>query len=254
MPQKYRLLMAQMAAEAKAAKQRCNRGATEVQQRRNRGATEVQQRCNRGATEAQQRCNRDATEVQQLVRQGCNRSSTAVMLAKAPCVLNCGGGGGGGGGGVGEGGRCRENTMLRLLGWRRWRGRWACGSRRRGWRLVAAGRETGRSPSPVARPSRRPRRRNRAHELPLRPRPAAAPLLAPAAGRHGPPGPGGGAHGRRSPAQRPGPQRPATRPQALLLEGGTAAAAAAAGGVGGVGWGRAGRAGAGRLPGGSEGG
>ena len=68
MPQKYRLLMAQMAAEAKAAKQRCNRGATEVQQRCNRGATAAQQRRNRDATEVQQRCNswfnRDATEVQ----------------------------------------------------------------------------------------------------------------------------------------------------------------------------------------------
>ena len=198
----------------------------------------MQQRCNRGATAG-------STGMQQKFNGGdASKSAMRAELRRRRRGWWWVGGGGGG--------RCRKNTMLRLLGWRRWRGRGACGSRRRGWRLAAAGRETGRSPSPVARPSRRPRRRNRAHELPLRPRPAAAPLLPPAAGRHGPPGPGGGTHGRRSPAQRPGPQRPATRPQALLLGGGTAAAAA--GGVGGVGWGRAGRAGAGRLPGGSEGG
>ncbi len=191
--------------------------------------------------------------MQLLVQQGCNSWFNSGD-GSAPCVLNCSGGGGGGGGWVGAAGRCRQNTMLRLLGWWRWRGRGACGSRRRGWRLVVAGRQTGGSPSPVARPSRRPRRRQRTHELPLRPRPrsAAAPRLPPAAGRHAP---REGAHGRQSaPAQRPGPQRPVTRPraQALLLWGG--AAAAAAGGVGGGGWGRARRAGAERLRGGSEGG
>ena len=219
--------------------QRCNKGATEVQQRCNswcnRGATEMQQKCNIDATEMQQRCNRDATEVQQRcnrgateVQQRCNNGATTVILAKVPCALNCGGGEGGWWGGGGWG-RCRQN-MLRLLGWRRWGGRGACGSRRRGWRPVATGSETGRGRPQVPRPSRRRRRCNSAHELLPRPRPAAALPLPSAVGRHGP----GGAHWRRSsPAQRPGPQllRPATRPRALLL--GWAAAAGAAGmGVG----------------------
>ena len=160
--------------------QKCNRSATEVQQRCNRGATEVQQRCNNctGATEAQQRCNRGATAVQQQCNSG--GASKSATRAELRLLLRRRRRRGwwrvGGGGGQMSSKHDAQIARMEEVG------------RARGGRVKTTRVETGGGRPQVPRPSRRRPRRNSAHELPPSPRPAAAPPLPSAVGRHGPGG------------------------------------------------------------------
>ena len=159
----------------------------------------MQHRCDRGATEVQQRCNRGATTVH---NGDASKSAMRAELRRQRRGVVVGGWGSGadavktcsdcsdGGSGAGAGRADQDD---------------------------AGGDRSRQAARPVAAGHRSPARHavDAAATAPTSCRPGPALLrLRRSLRRHGP----GGAHVRRSsPAQRPEPQRPATRPRALLL-------------------------------------